>query len=671
MDHQYCLFYKNSRLQFGWVQEVRKNKLVVIPENGKEFNCSVKQTELIWKGKDYPDSKEALSYLKIQSDWVQSEKSNIDLSLIHELCEPNKAYSIDDLSDDFLDDPEDNWSKVALLLALKESQYLFQQKKDQFFARSEEDIEKIKEKEEKEKEQERRQEKESDWAEQLLKKGAPEIATEEQEQWKQFLSRLEKFVIYEEKSQEKDYFSRLFHCDSKDPMVTDWKLVEVLKTAGIPLSWGKLTLLRSSAILDFSKEELEAAEHLSKTHVNGEHLIETRDQTDLETYTIDNAETKDFDDALSWERTPQGVYIRVHITDVASFVDKESPLFKGAEEKISSIYTIKKIIPMLPPLLSEDRFSLREETVREVITYELFIDSEGSEQTAIYRSLINVNKNLSYQEVDQYIEDGQSFWPELWAYCQSLKKKRLDNDALDFNRAEIKLDISDPENIQIKEVRENTPASMVVQELAIFTNFLSAQFCMENELPCLYRNQKPYTIINSFSESDEEEEVEKTKLTLNDIQIFPAYVSTDPDGHAGLGLECYIQATSPIRRFHDLVNQTIVLKELQQQSPDFEEDDLLLWAKKGEELQREYGQLERSLLEHWKIKYLAQHKEDVFKAQKIRTLRNGRALLNILDLQLKLTAVFDDIADGEMIKVYIESIHPEIHKVVLRQHIEN
>lgn len=666
MDHQYCLFYKNSRLQFGWIQEVRKNKLVVIPETGKEFNCSVKQTELIWKGKEYIDSKEALAYLKNQSEWVNTEKSNIDLNVIHELCEHGIAYSIDDLAGDFLDEPENGWSKVSLLLALKESHYLFQQKKEQFFARSEEDIQRIKEKEEKEKEQALRQEKESTWAEELLKGVQPELDKTDEAHWKQFLGRLEKFVVYQENAQEKGYFTTLFHCDSKDPMVNDRKLLDTLNTAGVPLSWGKLTLKRSSAILEFSKEEIQAADQLAKQQ-NEKGGV--RDQTHLETYTIDNAETLDYDDALSWEENEEGTYIRIHITNVASFIGSESPLFKTSEHKISSLYTLKEVIPMLPPVLSEDYFSLREACIRDVVTYEIFLDHDGNEKTDIYRSQIEVNQNLSYQQVDQYIEEKKSFWPELSEYCQSLKQKRLENGALDFDRVEVKLDISNPENIEIKDVRENTPASTVVQELAIYTNFLSAQFCMENDLLCLYRNQKPYQVTNpAFDEMDAED---RPKLQLSDIQIYPAYIGIDPDGHSGLGLTCYSQTTSPIRRFHDLINQQVLLNGIDEKNSEFEEDDLLLWAKRGEELQREYSQIERSLLEHWKIKYLSQHRDDSFAARKTRTLRNGRSLINILKLQLNLVADFDEVDEGEEIKVYIETIHPEIHKVVLRQSIEN
>lgn len=671
MDHQYCLFYKNNRLQFGWIQEIRKNKLVVIPENGKEFNCSAKQTELIWKGKEYSDPKEALLYLKKQSEWVVAEKGSIDLSVIHELCESDKAYSIDDLAADFLDDPENSWSKVALLLALKDSHYLFQQKKEQFFARSEEDIKRLKEQDQKQKEQELRQHTESDWTDALLSGVTPDITSDKQEHWTQFLSRLEKFVIYQESSQEQDYFYKLLHLNSKDPMMVDRKLISVLKTAGVAISWGKLMLRRSSAVPDFSEEEQRAAVELKKSDLMAVSDFETRDQRELETYTVDNAETKDFDDALSFERTEKGVYIRIHITDVASFIDRSHLLFKTSEQKISSIYTIKEIIPMLPTVLSEDYFSLKEGVDRTVVTYEIFIDKNEKEHTAIYRSLINVNRNLSYLEVDQFIQNQEGFWGDIWDYCQLWKQKRLDNGALDFERSEIKLDISDPENITIKEVRENTPASMLIQELAILTNSMSAHFCMTNDLPCLYRNQKPYNILKNALEESEEGELENEKLTLSDIQIFPAYVSTDADGHSGLGLDGYIQATSPIRRFHDLINQTILLKGIHQQESGFSEDELALWAKQGEEIQREYIHLERALLEHWKIKYLAQHKDDIFDARKIRNMRNGRILISILNIQLNQLAEIDGISDNETFKVYIESIQPEVHKVTFRHHTES
>ena len=78
MLHHYCLFYKNNKLHFGWIQELKKNKLLVVPKQGKAFNCSPKQTKYIWEGQFFPDAKEAIPYLSKKASWVHQEVSNID-----------------------------------------------------------------------------------------------------------------------------------------------------------------------------------------------------------------------------------------------------------------------------------------------------------------------------------------------------------------------------------------------------------------------------------------------------------------------------------------------------------------------------------------------------------------------------------------------------------------
>lgn len=664
MEHQYCLFYKNNKLHFGWIREVKKNRLSVVPENGKEFNCPVKQTEYIWSGKQFGNEQEAINYLSEKAAWVEQEVPKIDLEVIHELCEPGEAYSIDDLAENFLDEPENGWLRVALLFALKQNTRIFQQKKSEFFARSEEEIQKMDEEQRRKDELEARQQLERQWVENLLSEKKPEIETEREKHWEQFLVRVKSFLLYLDDSQEKNYFRELFQCNVKDTAKTENMLLKVLKTAGISISWGKLMLERASVNIGFQQNEVEAAKELSSLDIlNGEFDLETVDLRHLDTYTVDNAETKDYDDALGWEQKDDGSgVVRIHIADVASYIKQNTLLFSKAEERISTLYTIKDIYPMFPEVLSEKTFSLNEAVDRPVMTFEIEVDAEGKPvKSSIYRSMINVNQNLSYQKVDEELEQENPFWRALQKFCLNLKESRLENGALELDRKEIKLDISDPEDIKIYDVRENTPATVIVQELAIYANYLAAKFCTDHDLPALFRNQPPYTIVTALEEG--------VKPQLKDLRIQPAHVAVEAVGHSALGLECYLQSTSPIRRFLDLICQGIIFHYLSKEEELYSEGELLLWAKRGEETHREYNKVERQLLDHWKMKYLSQHLQEEMTGEFMRYLRNGNALINLLEIQLVVEAPIDGLEGDQVIPVIIENVDMAEHRVTVRQKV--
>jgi exoribonuclease-2 len=378
------------------------------------------------------------------------------------------------------------------------------------------------------------------------------------------------------------------------------------------------------------------------------------------TYTVDHLDTKDFDDAVSFEKTENGSIVRVHITDVASLITEDHALFELASDRCSSLYTIKETYSMFAPVLSEGLFSLKQESERASLTFEFKLDEQNDIiDTDIYRSLIKVDKNCSYDEIDEKIKEKSAFWSELWDICSHHASIRRENGSLEIDRYEVKLDISDPNNIQLKAIRENTPASLLIQELAILTNHLAASYAKDNRLPCLFRNQPPYTVSKNLDENE--------KPNLKDINIQPARVSLNPEGHSALGLDCYLQISSPIRRFLDLVNQIIIMSHIGNQESTFSQDMLLEWARRGEEIHREFVQIERKLSDHWKIKYLEQHRSEQFDAQFIRTNRNGKGQIVLTLIQLMLEMPMESISEEEFFKVRLDRVDAKLNRVSVQR----
>ncbi|MGK0288606.1 MAG: exoribonuclease-2 [bacterium] len=660
MDHNFCVFYKHDRMQYGWIKELRKNKLVVIPETGNEVLLSNSQIEYSWKGKSVQSAEEAIQHIKHKEGVVDDLSEGVDIGTIYELCDLEKSYTLEELATDFLDQSDDDgWEKIALLKALKQHSRLFKGRKGFFTPRHEDEIAKIDLEEEKKQRKEKRENQEKEWSTSLLDGVCPNIEDEVQEHWNDFLARLNKFLVYLEQSQEKKYFVSLFNFSLSDAVQLERQGISLLQLAEYPTSWGRLLIERAGVHNPFSTDqEQQVATILEQSIEQSLFSIETKDQTSLEVYSVDNEGSKDFDDALSWEKTSDGFIIRVHITDVASFLAEDSPLFKEASHRVASVYTLKEIFPMLPKELSEKHFSLIENQNRAVMTFDFDCDEDGNiRDYEIYRSIIKVRKNLTYQNVDDEIQGESPFWIPLWEFAQKQKQIRIENGALDLERKEIKLDISNPEEIQIQTVRTNSPSSALIQELAILTNSTAAQFCQTNELVGAYRTQAPYTITRELEEGE--------KPTLQDLQIKGARISLQPSVHSGLGVDSYIQATSPIRRFIDLITQKSIFYHLAEEKNLYSEDDLLPWAKTCEETQKEYTQLERALISHWKLKYLAQHIGDEFNMVFAFYLKNGKALVRIYDLDFSIDLALDGIEEKEEFIGKIEQVNSDYHRLVI------
>lgn len=660
MEHNFCVFYKNDRLSFGWIREVKKNKFFIVPVTGKEFSCPQSRIEYSWKAKIFSEAKEAINYLNEKIPSLETKSKEIDLQTIHELCEPDRPYTIKQLATDFLDEPEDEWSQSALFFALKNNPLLFKEKKDSFVARSSEEIEKFKNDEIRVREKKRREENEQLWAELLLKGKPPQIESEEKDHWDHFIYRINQYLIYFEDSQEKAYFESLFKCNRKESIEIERLFIGFLNRLGFKLSWGQLLIQRSGLSIKTTPEEREEIETLSSltTTINSEPT--SIDLRFLPTFTVDSEGTKDFDDAISFEQKSNGSTLYVHISNVDSFISSSSALFKRVEQNISSLYTLKKIYHMFPMELSENLFSLIEQRDRSVMTFEIEFDQSHLIQSSkIYRSIINVDKNLTYTSIDQAIEENRDIWPQVWDICETLRATRFENGALEVDREEAILDISDPAYIQIEGIRKNTPASLMIQELAVTANHIAAKFCRENGTLALFRNQPPYKIVEHVENN--------VKPMLRDVIFKPATIDLESEGHAALGLDCYLQVTSPIRRFSDLICQKIIFQQIDKGECGFERDQILEWAKRCETISKKLTQLERTLSNHWKIKYLAQNREKLFQTRFLRTLRKGKNLFNIIPLQLTVAADFPADPDNETTSIKILEINTDLDQVIIQK----
>lgn len=315
-------------------------------------------------------------------------------------------------------------------------------------------------------------------------------------------------------------------------------------------------------------------------------FVNRMDFTDLETITIDNFNTKDYDDALSIEDKGETFVLYVHISDVAHYINQSDYLLKTAEERAMSIYIGDYTRPMLPPLLSEDLVSLKTtNTTKPTISFIYEINKKTYEliDFKIVESLILVDENYTFNQVSKMVKKekyDREMIKLLYEVHLLLNNKRLEKGTLegDFSpyftsHNEQKLSI----------------AELMIKEFMLYVNQTTASLFANNNLPFVYRNHKGFTKkkieklndvltknnitispsnyktkgIQDFINQLEEEDSDLVKEFVVKGMKFARYQSFNAGGHFTLGFDHYAHVTSPIRRYTDLFNQRIIKHYIQ------------------------------------------------------------------------------------------------------------
>lgn len=320
---------------------------------------------------------------------------------------------------------------------------------------------------------------------------------------------------------------------------------------------------------------------------------EIKSRTDfrkLFTVTIDGADSKDFDDAISIEKNKNDYILYTHIADVSHYVKKNSKLDNEAYKRGNSVYLFDYVVPMLPKELSNDLCSLNPNKDRLAITVKMVIDFNGNiKEYKFYESVINSNFRLVYDDVSNFIENKKDVFKNeilkeklilMEELNDILYKKRKLRGNIDFDFPEVNIEFNKDgsvKNISKKEIRI---ANKIIESFMICTNEVVGKHFSEIDIPIIYRihkkpldekieNLKTYFSHISISSTNDEllsskylnKLIEKYKDTPKSSFINYAILramnkavySSKIDIHFGLSSFFYCHFTSPIRRYADLV----------------------------------------------------------------------------------------------------------------------
>ncbi|MDQ1335500.1 MAG: exoribonuclease [Thermodesulfobacteriota bacterium] len=411
-------------------------------------------------------------------------------------------------------------------------------------------------------------------------------------------------------------------------------------------------LLRSGLEVSFTEDQLAASASLTLHDVD---LTGREDLRDLPVLTIDGPLTRDFDDAVSLERVGDELRLGVHIADVASVIRTNSILDMAAAERASSQYLPRRQIPMFPEGLSSDILSLRQGCDRNAISLLARFDRSGA--LLDYRfapTVIRVRERLMYEDVNQAMEQDVLL-KEMHRLSQRLRQNRMDQGALSLSLPEVEVRFDGNNALFLELVEQETPSRSIIAELMILYNWLAARFCMENQIPILFRSQSGPSEKLPLDEKGYLYYVFQQRRKLS-----PLSIQTDPAPHAGLGVDAYIHATSPIRRYLDLVNQRQIHHYLFQNGTVYDDKRLEEIRIAAEPTLKKLGLIKRNRLRYWVLKYLSLNRGKKLKALVLDELKTKYRVvltdfLMMVDLRRKNGVI---LRQGQEISVRVTKADP-------------
>ncbi|MEC5425343.1 ribonuclease R [Virgibacillus sp. C22-A2] len=387
--------------------------------------------------------------------------------------------------------------------------------------------------------------------------------------------------------------------------------------------------------IDFPDEVLDQAANTPET-ISKEELEERRDLRDEIIVTIDGADAKDLDDAVTVKKLDNGNYkLGVYIADVSYYAEEGSPIDKEAFERGTSVYLVDRVIPMIPHRLSNGICSLNPNVDRLTLGCEMEITSSGQVVNhEIFQSVIKTTERMTYHDVNKILADKDEtlrdkysslvpMFEQMEKLASILRTKRMGRGAIDFDFKEAQVLVDDSGKPTDVVLRERSIAERLIEEFMLAANETIAEHFHWMDVPFIHRIHEdpdhgklesffeflaglgyavkgtaneihPQTLQKVIEEvQGKPEEMIVSKLMLRSMK----QAKYDPQsvGHFGLATEFYTHFTSPIRRYPDLIVHRLIRTYLIDKKLDKKTTDQ--WKDRMPEIARHTSDKERTAVD--------------------------------------------------------------------------
>ncbi|MCD8386037.1 MAG: ribonuclease R [Bacteroidales bacterium] len=393
-------------------------------------------------------------------------------------------------------------------------------------------------------------------------------------------------------------------------------------------------------------EAVEKAADRIKDGITPEEVAKRLDMRGVPTFTIDPKDAKDFDDALSIRKLPNGNYeIGVHIADVTHYVKPNTIIDREAEERATSVYLVDRVVPMLPEHLCNGICSLRPDEDKLTFSTIFEMNEHGKVlNSKIVRTVIRSQRRFAYEEAQEIIEKGEGEFAEelltLDRLAKILREERYENGSVEFDRVEVRFDIDEngkPTGVYFKESKD---ANKLIEEFMLLANRTVATFIGKagpkkkakafvyrvHDMPDPGKLSDLASLSSTFGyrikSSGSSKEVNRSlNKMLEDVKGKPeenflstlairsmakAIYSTDNIGHYGLGFEYYTHFTSPIRRFPDMMVHRL-LEKYMSGGRSVNKEKLEEQCKHSSDMEQLAANAERASIKYKQVEFMADH----------------------------------------------------------------
>lgn len=400
---------------------------------------------------------------------------------------------------------------------------------------------------------------------------------------------------------------------------------------------------------DFPEEIEEEAKKLDLS-ISEVEIAKRRDMRKITTFTIDPADAKDFDDALSIQKLDNGNWeIGIHIADVSHYVKPGSPLDQEAYSRATSVYLVDRVVPMLPEILSNHVCSLRPHEDKYTFSAVFELDENADIKHQWFgRTAIHSDRRFSYEEAQQIIEGKEGDFKEeilvLNKLAKTLREKRLKAGAISFDKVEVKFNLDEDKNPTGVFFKVSKDSNHLIEEFMLLANkkvseFVSLRKGKPTDRTFIYRihdDPDPTKLltfkqfVNTLGYDINITEKKQTYLSINQLlmevkgkgeanmietlavrTMSKAKYSTDNVGHYGLAFDYYSHFTSPIRRYPDIIAHRL-LQDFLDKKPSAKKEEIEGMAKHSSEMEKLAADAERDSIKYMQVKFMEQHVGECF-----------------------------------------------------------
>ncbi|MBW2516007.1 MAG: RNB domain-containing ribonuclease [Deltaproteobacteria bacterium] len=644
-------YIDRQKIMCAVVLEVKNQRLRLLTENNREVNLSRKR--LLHRDKMRLDltlgrdrmvealkevvrrREELINNIDIRDLWevLNTEQNWIDLATMTEFCFPESASG----------DHE-----AAVMRALFNDRLYFKFNPDGFRPNSEKQVELLSAQRKEAQRKQELTEAGGSWLKNVLNSTGPIDPDSVTTPVQKSIEILKSYYLFGKESKDDTIARKIL---SRAAVESLQDLFRVLVRLGVFDENENLELLRCEISADFNEKVLTRTAQIVSSNPMGA-AAERRDLTHLSLMTIDGQGTLDFDDAISIEETGDTFRLGVHIVDVGHFIPKNDVIDQEASVRGSSIYMPDQKISMLPSDLAEGLCSLKAGELRPAISIMIDLSAQAEVvSTEILQSLIKVKHQLTYYDVNNSVDEMPQM-RILQDIAKKYRQKRLDEGAIQITVPEISIWVNENQEVSVNQVNRESPGRMLVSELMIMANGLMANHLKKRQLPAIFRSQhKPRERLYKDGAGTLFQNWMQRRLLSRFI------LSTKPDWHSGLGLDAYITATSPIRKYSDLVNQRQIRASLGLETV-YRTDQIADIIKSLELPMSLVGRLQYTRHRYWLLKYLENQigqKEEAIVLHKAR--RNYQILLTqyMLECDLPISGGIE-LRPEDLIQVTIQRV---------------